>query len=90
MSVRIAISARRASKKFPEAAGATINFKSMNLGVIFPKSGGLPLGKRPPQRLAYRMMELKCWIAHLSLALNYEPTHFPTKDMPATLIVIAT
>ena len=42
MSVRVAISARRASKNFPEAAGATINFKSMNLGVVFPKSGGLP------------------------------------------------
>ncbi|MBT5494806.1 MAG: 2-hydroxychromene-2-carboxylate isomerase [Alphaproteobacteria bacterium] len=75
--------------KIAESAGATINFKPMNLGVIFPQSGGLPLGKRPPQRRAYRMMELKRWKAHLSVDLNYEPKHFPTNDMPAALIAIA-
>jgi len=62
----------------------------MNLDVIFPQSGGLPLGKRPPQRLAYRMMVLKHLKAHLSVDLNYEPKHFPTNDMPAALIAIAT
>ena len=40
-------------------ANAKINFKPINLGVIFPQSGGLPLGKRAPQRRTYRMMELK-------------------------------
>jgi len=74
--------------KIVEAAGATINFKPMNLSVIFPQSGGLPLGKRPPQRQAYRMTELKRWKAHLSVDLNYEPKHFLTNDMPAALIAI--
>lgn len=70
-------------------AGAAINFKPINLGVIFPQSGGLPLGKRPPQRRAYRMMELKRWQAHLGVELNFEPKHFPTNDKPAALIAIA-
>lgn len=71
------------------AAGASINFKPMNLGVIFPQSGGLPLGKRPPQRRAYRMMELKRWKSFLDVELNFEPKHFPTNDMPAALMAIA-
>ena len=40
-------------------AGATIAFKPVDLSVIFPQSGGLPLGKRSPQRRTYRMTELK-------------------------------
>ena len=36
------------------------------------------------------MMELKHLKAHLSVDLNYEPKHFPTNDMPAALIAIAT
>lgn len=69
-------------------AGATIAFKPMNLGVIFPQSGGLPLGKRPPQRRAYRMMELKRWKKFLNVEINLEPAHFPTNDKPAALLAI--
>jgi 2-hydroxychromene-2-carboxylate isomerase len=29
------------------------------------------------------------WKAHLNVNLNYEPKHFPTNDMPASLITIA-
>jgi 2-hydroxychromene-2-carboxylate isomerase len=71
------------------AAGATINFKPANLGEIFAVSGGLPLGKRSPQRVAYRMMELKRWKAHLDIELTLEPKHFPTNDQPAALMAIA-
>ena len=70
-------------------AGATIAFKPMNLGVIFPQSGGLPLGKRSPQRRAYRMMELKRWKTHLNKEITLEPAHFPTNDKPGALMAIA-
>ena len=33
--------------------GATVRVKPMDLGKVFPISGGLPLGKRAPQRQAY-------------------------------------
>ena len=36
-------------------------------GKIFPGSGGLPLGKRAPQRQAYRLVELRRWSAHLDV-----------------------
>ena len=43
--------------RFAELAaryGATVRIKPMDLGQVFPVSGGLPLGKRAPQRQAYR------------------------------------
>ena len=74
--------------KISAAAGAKINIKTVNLGVIFPQSGGLPLGKRAPQRRAYCMMELKRWKAHLGVELNLEPKFFPTNDTTANLMAV--
>ncbi|MEC7203363.1 MAG: 2-hydroxychromene-2-carboxylate isomerase [Pseudomonadota bacterium] len=74
--------------KIADAAGAKINFKPVNLGVIFPQSGGLPLGKRAPQRRAYRMMELKRWKEHLGAELNLEPKFFPANDTTANLMAV--
>ena len=74
--------------KIAKTAGAKINFKPVNFGVIFPQSGGLPLGKRAPQRRAYRMMELKRWKAHLGAELNLEPKFFPANDTTANLMAV--
>jgi len=56
---------------------------------VFNASGGLPLAKRPPQRQAYRMMELKRWRAQLNQELNLEPRFFPVDANPAALLTIA-
>ena len=69
--------------------GATPSVKPADFGVIFPKSGGLPLPKRAPQRQAYRMMELKRWRDQLGVKLNLEPKFFPADEMPAAKCVIA-
>ena len=74
--------------KIAKTAGAKINFKPVNFGVIFPQSGGLPLGKRAPQRRAYRMMELKRWKEHLGAELNLEPKFFPANDTTANLMAV--
>ncbi len=71
-------------------AGATVTFKPVDLGEVFPISGGLPLGKRAPQRRAYRMMELERWRDHLGMPLTLEPKHFlATAERPAALLVVA-
>jgi 2-hydroxychromene-2-carboxylate isomerase len=57
--------------------GATIAVKPINLGQVFPVSGGLPLSKRAPQRQAYRLVELKRWSHHLGVPLKAQPAHFP-------------
>ncbi len=69
--------------------GAEVNPKPMNLGRIFPETGGLPLAKRAPARQAYRMQELKRWRDFLGLPLKLEPAYFPANEWPAAGMVIA-
>jgi 2-hydroxychromene-2-carboxylate isomerase len=69
--------------------GAEIAVKPVDYGVIFPQSGGLPLGKRAPQRQAYRLMELERWKAHLGVPLNVQPKFFPVDANPAALAIVA-
>ncbi|WP_208539138.1 2-hydroxychromene-2-carboxylate isomerase [Algihabitans albus] len=66
-----------------------IAVKPVDFGVVFPASGGLPLPKRAPQRLAYRMMELKRWSAHLGVAMVFEPSCLPAPEGLAARFVIA-
>ncbi len=69
--------------------GAAIRVKPVDYGVIFPQSGGLPLGKRAPQRQAYRLMELARWKEFLGLPLNLQPKFFPVDATLAAEMVIA-
>ncbi len=69
--------------------GATIAVKPMNLGEVFPVSGGLPLAKRAPQRQAYRLVELKRWSEFLSIPLNLHPKYFPANGDPAACWILA-
>lgn len=75
--------------KMAEAAGAKVNFKPVDYGRIFPQSGGLPVNKRPPQRQAYRLVELKRWSEHHGAKLNLQPKFFPVDSKPAALLAIA-
>jgi 2-hydroxychromene-2-carboxylate isomerase len=70
--------------------GATIAVKPINLGEVFPVSGGLPLSKRAPQRQAYRLVELKRWSDQLDIPLNCQPRFFPVNgDLAASWILAA-
>jgi len=70
--------------------GATISVKPMNLGDVFPVSGGLPLSKRAPQRQAYRLVELKRWSDFLGVPMNIKPKFFPANgDLAARWVLAA-
>ena len=70
--------------------GATIAVKAINLGDVFPVSGGLPLSKRAPQRQAYRLVELRRWSAYVSMPINVQPKFFPVNgDLAAAWILAA-
>lgn len=69
--------------------GAQVNLKPVDLGKVFSVSGGLPLAQRPPQRQAYRLVELKRWSEFLNLPLNLEPTFFPVSGDAASKLIIA-
>jgi carboxymethylenebutenolidase len=60
-----------------------------DFGQIFAASGGLPLGKRAPQRQAYRLVELARFRDHLGLPLNLQPRFFPVAVDDAARLLIA-
>jgi 2-hydroxychromene-2-carboxylate isomerase len=53
--------------------GAAIRMKPIDLGKVFPVSGGLPLKQRSTQRQAYRLFELERWRARLGVPFNAQP-----------------
>ncbi|HSC22897.1 MAG TPA: 2-hydroxychromene-2-carboxylate isomerase [Casimicrobiaceae bacterium] len=68
---------------------ATIAVKPIDLGRVFPASGGLPLKDRAPQRQAYRIVELARWSKYLGIALNPRPAHFPVRADLASRWILA-
>ena len=71
------------------AAGATVRVLPLDFGKVFAASGGLPLAQRPPQRQAYRLLELARWRDHLGLPLNVKPKFFPVPGDDAARLIIA-
>jgi 2-hydroxychromene-2-carboxylate isomerase len=70
-------------------ASATACYRPIQMAPVFAASGGLPLAKRPQQRQAYRLMELRRWREHLGVPLNLHPKFFPTDERVAAGMVIA-
>ena len=70
-------------------AGATVKVLPVDLGRVFPVSGGLPLAKRAPQRQAYRLVELKRFSDFLGLPMNLQPRYFPVNGDDAAKLIIA-
>ena len=67
-----------------------VNEKLIDLvGGVFPKTGGLPVPKRSPQRQKYRLDELKRWGDYLNIKINLKPKFFPPKDphLPARFTI---
>ncbi len=70
--------------------GAEIRYKPVDYGKIFPVSGGLPLGKRAPQRQAYRLVELERWRKVVGIPLTVKPKFHPVaSDLSSQLIIAA-
>ena len=72
-----------------KAHGAKVNVLPVDLGKVFPVSGGLPLAKRAPQRQAYRLVELKRFSEFLGKPLNLHPKYFPVASDEAAKLIIA-
>jgi len=73
-----------------EKHGVSIAVKPVDLGKVFEVSGGLPLGKRSPQRQAYRLVELQRWAKLLGKPMNIQPKFFPVGgDLAAGFVLAA-
>lgn len=72
-----------------KAAGAAVRVRPVDFGAVFPVSGGLPLGKRAPQRQAYRLVEMARFSQHLGLPMNVKPRFFPVAGDDASKLISA-
>ena len=68
---------------------AAAAYRPIQSGPMFEASGTLPLAKRPKQRQAYRLMELRRWRDHLGVPLKLHPKHFPVDESLAARMAIA-
>jgi 2-hydroxychromene-2-carboxylate isomerase len=75
--------------KIARDSGAKVNVYPVDLGRVFPVSGGLPLPKRAPQRQAYRLVELKRFSEHLQMPMHVQPKYFPVGGDDAAKLIIA-
>lgn len=76
-------------ERLADRQGATIAYKPVDLPEVFTHTGGVPLGKRSPARLAYREQELRRIAKRSGLPFNLHPKHFPADPTLASCTVIA-
>lgn len=67
----------------------TIRYRPVDLGEVFPHTGGLPLPKRHPARQKYRILELQRWREARGVALRINPKHWPFPAATANRTIIA-
>ena len=72
-----------------QRTGAQVRVLPVDLGKVFPVSGGLPLPQRAPQRQAYRLLELRRFSEALGIPLNPQPRCFPVAGDPAGWLITA-
>ena len=63
-------------RKLADSHDAKVNVFIMDLALVFPETGGLPLPKRSPQRQAYRLQELMRFSQFLDIPLALKPAIF--------------
>lgn len=69
--------------------GATIAYKPVDLGGLFPRTGGLALPQRHPARQAYRLQELRRQAAKAGLPIHLQPRFWPVNAAPSAYAIIA-
>lgn len=75
--------------KIARAHDVAVDWKPVNLGEIFPETGGLPLAKRAPARQRYRMFELQRWRDKRGMNFNLHPKHWPFDCALADRTIVA-
>jgi 2-hydroxychromene-2-carboxylate isomerase len=66
-----------------------VTYKPIDLHAIFLASGGLPVSKRPPQRQAYRFVEMQRWAIARNIPLVLKPKHHPSDPAIGHRMLIA-
>jgi 2-hydroxychromene-2-carboxylate isomerase len=68
--------------------GASINYMPVDLPAVYARTGGILLGKRAPERQAYRVIELNRWTQKLGIPVNVTPKYMcPNGDLASCLVI---
>jgi 2-hydroxychromene-2-carboxylate isomerase len=69
--------------------GYTINYKPLDVGQLFMRTGGTLPKDRHPNRMSYRAQELPRQVKKAGMPLNMKPAHWPTNAAPAGYAIVA-
>ena len=72
-----------------EVRDAAIAYKPVDILRVFRETGGVPLQERPAARRDYREQELRRVSAKTGMPYHFQPAHWPTDPIPASLAVIS-
>jgi 2-hydroxychromene-2-carboxylate isomerase len=72
-----------------KAHAVTVRYRPVDVGEVFPQTGGLPLPKRHPARQRYRILELQRWREARGVALKIHPKHWPFPVATANRTIVA-
>lgn len=78
----------RAFRDMAKRHDVQVHHKPTNLLTLFEATGGLPAGERPPQRQAWRKIEMKRWSKKRGLPMNFDPAFWPVNPRLADGAVI--
>jgi 2-hydroxychromene-2-carboxylate isomerase len=66
-----------------------VHYKPIDLHAVFSAGGGLPVSKRPPQRQAYRFVEMQRWRLDRNIPLVLKPKHHPSDPVIGHRMLLA-
>jgi 2-hydroxychromene-2-carboxylate isomerase len=66
-----------------------VSYKPIDLHAVFSAGGGLPVSKRPPQRQAYRFVEMQRWRLDRNIPLVLKPKHHPSDPVIGHRMLLA-
>lgn len=66
-----------------------VSYKPIDLHAVFSAGGGLPVSKRPPQRQAYRFVEMQRWQLARDIPLVLKPKHHPSDPVIGHRMLLA-
>lgn len=66
-----------------------VSYKPIDLHAVFSAGGGLPVSKRPPQRQAYRFVEMQRWRLGRNIPLVLKPKHHPSDPVIGHRMLLA-
>ncbi|MEY8095991.1 2-hydroxychromene-2-carboxylate isomerase [Falsihalocynthiibacter sp. S25ZX9] len=68
---------------------AQVTYKPLDIMALFARTGGTPPKDRHPNRMAYRLQEIRRQAARTGLPTNIKPAHWPTNMAPSAYAIIA-